>query len=207
MNRERRKATRVPLPEAVRATVDDVPVRVLDLSTVNARVEHEQRFPLQSPRLRLEWHRSEIHLPFRVMRSQIVARKESGLVYHSGIEFIGLDPLAEGLIASILQWAEQSASRSARPPAASEQLEDTWTRQVQFLRADLGDDLPYVQFRLGDGGWVKEYVASPAQPDDGFTIPRTQDDSPELQRTFECADAETRRMMRIALESKLSQQS
>ncbi|MGZ5434248.1 MAG: PilZ domain-containing protein, partial [Thermoanaerobaculia bacterium] len=102
MNRERRKATRVPLPEAVRATVDDVPVRVLDLSTVNARVEHEQRFPLQSPRLRLEWHRSEIQLPFRVMRSQIVARKESGLVYHSGIEFIALDPLAEGLIASIL---------------------------------------------------------------------------------------------------------
>lgn len=207
MNRERRKATRVPLPEAVRATVDGVPVRVLDLSTVNARVEHEQRFPLQSPRLRLEWNRSEVHLPFRVMRSQIVARTESGLVYQSGIELVALDPLAQGLVASILQWAEQSASRPARTSAPSEPMEDTWTRQVQFLRVDLGDDLSYVQFRLGERGWLKEYVATPAQPDDGFTIPRTRDDFQELQRTFECADAETRRMMRIALESELSRQS
>lgn len=180
-------------------------MRVLDLSTVNARVEHEQRFPLQSPRLRLEWHRSEMTFPFRVMRSQIVSRTETGLVYHSGIEFIALDRVAEGLIASILQWAEQAAARLAQQPApaVSSSLEDTWTRQVQFLRPDLGDDLPYVQFRLRDGRWEKEYVALPSQPDDGFTIPRGQTDFPELQRTFECADDETRRMMRIALESKL----
>ncbi len=147
--REQRKATRVPLPEAVRATVDDVPVRVLELSPVNARLEHEQRFPLQSPHLRLEWNRSEINLPFRVMRSQIVSRSESGPLYHSGVEFIALDPTAQGLIASILQWARQSASALARPTGDSPtrksddagKLEDTWTRGVHRLRSDPDDDL------------------------------------------------------------------
>lgn len=146
--RERRKATRVQLPEAVRATVDGVPVRVLELSPVNARVEHEQRFPLQSPQLRLEWNRSEIHLPFRIMRWQIVSRSESEPLYHSGIEFIALDPTAQGLVASILQWARQSASAvaqraesSARKSEDAATLEDTWTRGVQRLRSDPDDDL------------------------------------------------------------------
>jgi hypothetical protein len=92
----------------VKATVDGVPVRVLDLSTMNARLEHEQPFPFEDPSLRLEWNRSEILLPFRVMRSEIVAHSMSGPIHHSGIDFIALDPLAVGLIASILQWAQQS---------------------------------------------------------------------------------------------------
>ena len=83
-------------------------MRVLELSPVNARLEHEQRFPMESPHLRLEWNRSEINLPFRVMRSQTVSRPEADPVLHSGIEFLPLDPVAAGLIASILRWAEQS---------------------------------------------------------------------------------------------------
>ena len=94
----------------MKATVGDVPVRVLDLSTLDARLEHEQRFPLESPELRLEWNRSEIRLPFRVMRSQLVSEPDASPVHHSGIEFVALDPVAAGLIASILQWAAQSTS-------------------------------------------------------------------------------------------------
>lgn len=187
--------------------MEEVRVRVLDLSTIGARIEHEQRFPLQAPRLRLQWHGSEIALPFRVARSQIIARSQSGLLYQSGIQFTAADEAAESVITSMLQWAAQpeSAPPGAAPPqpARAVPLEDTWTRQVEFLRFDLGDDLPYAQFRLGERGWVKEYVSSPAQPVDGFTIARDETDIVELQRTFECADPETRRMMRIALESKL----
>jgi len=109
--RPQRKTARVALPQAVRATVGDVPVRVVDLSTMNARLEHEQPFPSDRPTLRLEWNRSEIQLPFRVMRSEIVSRSKTGVVHHSGVDFIALDAVAVGLIASILLWAQQSASR------------------------------------------------------------------------------------------------
>lgn len=204
MPEERRKAARLALPETVRATVADVPVGILELSTIGARIEHHQRFPLQGPVLRLQWNRSEVLLPFRAMRSQIVARREADLIYHSGIEFVNLDREKQGVIASILQWAAQSAVRiEPAKPAPPATMDDTWTRQIQFLRTD-PEDLPYMQFRLGEHGWMRELVASPEQPDDGFTIPRNEAGFEELQKTFEIADPATRQMMRIALQSKLT---
>lgn len=207
MTEERRKATRFPLPDALKATVDDVPVRLLELSTMNARIEHELRFALQSPRLGLEWQGTKINLPLRIMRSEIVARSGSALIYQTGVQFTAPDAEAEKVIASILAWAANPPgdrpAPAPLPPPGRPPMDDTWTRQVQFLRLDLEDELPYAQFRFREGSWVKEYVSSPEQPEDGFTIRRDQTDFGELQRTFECADPETRRMMRIALESQM----
>lgn len=213
MIHDRRRAPRTALPDALQATVNDVPVRLLELSRIGARIEHDQRFPLQSPHLRLEWEGAAVTLPIRVRRSEIVARGESGLIYQSGIE---LDESAdrEGLIAAILRWAEEPASASppapvppAPVPRPSAALEDTWTREVHFLRSDVDDELPFAQFRLQDGTWTKDYVTTPDQPDDGFTISRDETDFAELQRTYEIADPETRRMIRIALQSKLMQRA
>lgn len=213
MIQDRRRAPRTALPDALEASVNDVPVRLLDLSRIGARIEHDQRFPLQSPRLRLHWQGETITLPIRVRRSEIVAQGASGLIYQSGIE-LEASAEADAMIASILRWAEEPAP-SAPPPAVPAamvprppaSLDDTWTRQVEFLRSDVDDDLPYAQFRLQDGGWTKEYVTSPDQPDDGFTIARDETDFGELQRTYEIADPETRRMIRIALQSKLMQRA
>ena len=213
MIHDRRRAPRTALPDALQATVNDVPVRLLELSRIGARIEHDQRFPLQFPQLRLQWEGAAVTLPIRVRRSEIVARGEAGLIYQSGIE---LEPNAEAeeMIGAILRWAEEPAA-AAPPtpvppapvsrPAAS--LDDTWTRQVHFLRSDVDDDLPFAQFRLQDGAWTKDYVTSPDQPDDGFTISRDETDFAELQRTYELADPETRRMIRIALQSKLMQRA
>ena len=52
------------------------------------------------------------------------------------------------------------------------------------------------------GDLPASWELTPAQPEDGFTVRRDEPDLDELQKTFECADAETRRMMQIALESK-----
>lgn len=217
MIHERRRASRTALPDALEATVNDVPVRLLELSAIGARIEHDQRFPLQSPQLRLQWQGMAVTLPIRVRRSQIVAQGASGLIYQSGIELdTSTSAEATEMIAAILRWAEEPAPASrATPPAppvpatppAARSLDDTWTRQVDFLRSDVDDDLPFAQFRLQDGGWTKEYVSSPEPPDDGFTIARGDTDFGELQRTYELADPETRRMIRIALQSKLMQRA
>ena len=195
-----------------------VAVRLLELSTIGGRVEHEERFPLTSPQLRITWEKTTITLPVKVARSEIAGRREERLVYQSGIQFTSSDPLADGVIASILRWAEGAAATAptqtvapAPPPAVANvkketrSFDDSWIRQVSFLRRDDEDDLPYAQFRYTENGWVKDYVASPEQPEDGFTIARDDTDFAELQRTFEYADPDTRRMMRIALEAKLQQ--
>jgi len=201
MSDERRRAPRFAAPAGIDASVGGVPVQVLDLSAIGTLIEHEERFSLAAPQLRITWQGSTVTLPVRVARSEIAGRRESRLIYRSGLHFLSSDPEAEGVVASILQHAQPT------PPAqqqAAPSLDDSWIRRVNFLRNDIDDDLPYAQFRLTPAGWQKAYVASPMQPDDGFTIPRGDREFAEIQRTYEVADPETRRMMRFALEAKLT---
>lgn len=219
MIEERRVVARTPIPDGVEAAVNGVPVKIVELSRIGGRLEHEERFPLESPHLRLAWKGRVVRFPLRVARSEIVSRRESRLVYQTGIQFASIDAEADAVLAEVICNAEAPAAEPSAPeekeifqpapqPKADEMRpssgEDSWTRQVRFLRRDPEEDLIYVQYRLSEGSWAREFVATPAQPEDGFTVRRDEPDLDELQKTFECADAETRRMMQIALESKLS---
>jgi hypothetical protein len=211
MAEERRRASRFEAPAGIEATVSGAPVRLLDLSAIGARVEHEERFPLTSAHLHITWQGRKASISIRAARSEIIGRRETRLVYATGVQFVDVEPAAESVVASILSEAQGGASSSAvvqeLPPISpikvdEDVLDDSWIRQV-FTRDDLEEDLPYSQFRLTENGWVKSYVASPEQPSDGFTIERGDMEFHELQRTFETVDPDTRRMMQIALESKL----
>ncbi len=201
------------MPEGTEATVAGIPVRILDLSANGARVEHEERFPLTAPQLHLTAGGKSVSVPVRVARSEIVGRRDSRLVYRSGIHFTSVDADAEKIVASLIHGAKTPAMTAApgRPSsplvpvttAEGSSLDDSWIRRVSILKEEEEDSMPFAQFRLTEAGWTKSYVATPAQPPDGFTIRREELDFNELQRTFETADPETRRMMQIALESKL----
>jgi hypothetical protein len=225
MDEERRGAARFELPEGIYATVSGLAVRILDLSAIGARIEHEERLPLAAPQLQIAWREAVAILPVKIARAEIAGRRGSQLIYQSGVRFISKDAQAEAVIASILGWADATpapenapaaqaeevtpaatapASQPAVPPMERLSLDDSWTRQVRFFKDDLEEHLPYAQFRLSATGWEKNYVASPEQPEDGFTIARNELNFAELQKTFELADPETRRMMQIALESKLA---
>jgi hypothetical protein len=133
MNEERRRAGRVVVPEAVHATVNDVPVRVLELSAIGARLQHERRFPLHAPELRLEWREATVTLAIRVVRSEVVAEGESAGVYRTGIQFVAVHPEVDRVIASIASWAELELSKgppAAKPAPAGPTGEDTWTRMI-----------------------------------------------------------------------------
>lgn len=217
MVEERRGAERFQLPEGIEATISGVSVRLLELSQIGARIEHEERIPLNAPQMRISWRGASVLLAVKIARAEIAGRRGTSLIYQSGIRFAQMDDDAETVIASILGWAE-AAPPPPKPPVVEEaaappsslappprpSLEDSWTRSVRFFKDDLEEDLPYAQFRLTANGWHKDYVASPEQPEDGFTIERGDMDFAELQKTFEVADPETRRMMQIALEAKLA---
>lgn len=224
MAEERRGAERFQLPEGIYATVGGLPVRLLELSVIGARIEHEARLPLTAPLLQIAWGEKSATLPVQIARAEIAGRHGSHLIYQSGIRFTGKNAEAESVIASILGWADTTPSQNppasvaeemspaatsslphpAAPAGGRPSLDDSWTRQVRFFKDDLQEEhLPYAQFRLTPTGWEKSYVASPEQPEDGFTIARGELDFAAMQKSFELADPETRRMMQIALESKL----
>jgi hypothetical protein len=213
---ERRGAVRVPLPEEIEATLSGVAVHLVDLSVIGARIEHDGRFSLTAPQLCISWKGTTVTIPVRVARSEIIGRRDGHLVYSSGIQFSTTDPTIDGVVASILRRAEggdEPAAAAPKLPLAAapstmptpESFDDSWIRKVNFLNNDLDEDnLRYAEFRLTSHGWEKQYISSPEQPENGFTIRRDDLEFAELQRTFEYADPETRRMMQIALTSKLA---
>jgi hypothetical protein len=200
MDQDRRAAPRYLAPDDVVAEIGGVRIRLLDLSLVGAKAEHKERFPLDSVHLTLTRQGRAVKVPVRIARSEIVGRRDEKLIYQTGLYFVNLDSSTEGFIASLLNNPQPAP---LNPPPAPQSLDDTWTRQVRLLRNELDEHLPYAQFKLTPGGWRKDYVASPDQPEDGFTILRARHDFHELQRTFEVADPDTRRMMQVALESEL----
>src|SRR5688572_8250754 len=119
MAEERRRASRFEAPAGIDATVSGVPVRVVDLSAIGARLEHEERFPLTSAQLHITWRGRKASVPMRAARSEIVGRRESRLVYATGVQFIDVADAAESVITAILDDAQGGASPSAvkeRPP-------------------------------------------------------------------------------------------
>src|SRR6266542_252302 len=103
MTEERRSAVRSRISQEVSAEVSGVAVRIVELSLVGARIEHEERFPLVGPHLSIRWQGMAVNVALRVVRSEIAGRQESSLIYQTGVQFIDIDSVAQRVIASILR--------------------------------------------------------------------------------------------------------
>lgn len=65
----------------------------------------------------------------------------------------------------------------------------------------------YVECTLNGGKWTKRRVSDPKQPREGFTMIDPEDDAEldEFCKTYEVADPETRRMIRVSFEVGIAQ--
>ena len=65
----------------------------------------------------------------------------------------------------------------------------------------------YVECTLSGGKWMKRRVSDPKQPREGFTMIDPEDDAEldEFCKTYEVADPETRRMIRVSFEVGIAQ--
>jgi hypothetical protein len=100
------------------------------------------------------------------------------------------------------QFADAPAPRPEMPAPATAAPAAVARTVASFLR----DEEPaFLQARLTAKGWIVNEVQVAKQPEDGFTIrAERREEMSDLQRTFEYADPDTRRMIRIAFESDLS---
>jgi len=208
MDRERRKASRSTLPDPLPVRIGSMSGRVVDLSMVGARVEHEEKLTVGSV---VDLELQGTRFKGRVARSEISGRKGGALIYQSGIHFSELDPAVSGMIASILRVGEEPKAAEPAPapaPAPTAPVPSAAKPATgggsMFFTADDEETMPYIMLRFRENRWSKHYTATPQQPDDGLTISRDQAKEIDmLQRTYETADPETRRMMRIAMAAQL----
>ena len=186
---ERRKYGRVQLVEPLNATVDGIPVHVVEISVSGARLLHEQRLPRAiTNTLRIIYRGYEIKLKCEAVRSMLVKIGE----YQSGVRFVNTgdesDRLLRELIGEHVTRAlnEQIANARGVPPIGG------YTYQV-------GKGDKYRRCEFVGGAWKKTETRDMSQPQSGFTISADVDPGQVqmLCQTWLACDEEGRRLTQI----------
>ena len=191
---QKRNAERLPLDSPIEATASGVAVRIVELSAIGCRIEHREKISLNSTtRLRFTWKARPVDLTAKVARQQLLP----GMVFSSGLQFAKSLDAAPEVMRSIVKTltAEELPAEVA----------DVTTGPFEAVT-----DLPesFVECSLVGGLWHKRSVASIKHPLEGFTTIATDDDELDmLCKTYEYADPDTRRLIRISLELAATQKT
>jgi hypothetical protein len=211
---QRRNAERITLKEPIVAKIGDMEVRIIEISLIGGRIEHIGRLAMNANvTLHFRWSGEKIQLRAKVARTEM--RSVSGKTgYSSGVDFAKTPEEApatlQRIIASFLQKAEPPPPPPPPPPVFAA------STPVPFL-PDIDDDfeeigaeaevLPYVRCVWEEEQWVKDRTRDPKQPMQGFTMlaPESEDEIDDFCRTYEVADPETQRMIRLSFELAIAQ--
>ncbi len=183
-----RRSARITLRPPREARFAEQPSLLLELSTGGARVEHRERVMVSSRSvLRLDGFNLSA-----VVRFSTALPTLTGIVYHTGVEFLNVPPAESAMI--------------------EELLHDEVQRQVGEWEANLnGIHLPrlasgpqssvqqrYLWLHLTDQGWVRTETSDPNQPLDGIAV--FADEPVEsialLCKTYQAADGRSRDYLR-----------
>ena len=192
---ERRRVQRVRLMQPLRASVDGTKAFIVDLSLSGLRVLHQDDLGevARACVVRTEWDGYRLDLRCRIVRTMLhQAGNASGrTLYHSGLsitEAEGVSSIAlRRLVAHHVERAldEQKANARGIPPPLAAQSFRTGTPSA------------FVRHELKLGNWREIVTATPAQPDDGFTIAAqtTRAEVEMLRRAYEAASSPAERVM------------
>ena len=179
---QRREAERIPV--AADGSFGEVLVHVFELSLVGCRVIHLDRIAIGAAGfLRVTISGVEIRAAARLVRSTFVHR-DGATFYESGLQFC-----------TSLRGAPYDVERA---------LDALLADQMPLLRTNVANDADFeylLCLRAPQGRRVIPRL-DPHQPREGFTM-QWPDDNTEVSascRTYDVADLETRRMIRLAFE-------
>src|SRR5262249_49477535 len=133
--------------------------------------------------------------------TDVVRKMPSAAVSHSGVEFVESFGDAERQLNDMMatfvgkMLAAQKANAGATEVAASASLSDLGGARRARSRG-------YITYRLQSGKWTSELSDTPTQPLNGFTVAAYEDEQEleSLCRTWETADSEGRRLIRLVAE-------
>jgi hypothetical protein len=213
---QQRNAERIPLTKPIDGTIEAADAQIVELSLIGAKVEHFNRLSMNSSAtVQFRWNNKQIKLKGKVARTEMRSiRGKPG--YASGVTFApspeeGPQEL-RWIMSTFVEAIEPDAEVAAPPPPPPPPP----PMPAPFLAVDddveeldAGDEVPpYVKCEiLDDGGWQKTPTADPKQPLNGFTMLAPDDESEvnDFCRTYEMADPETQRMIRLSFELGIAQ--
>lgn len=204
---DRRKFQRLELQKPILATMRGQNALVLDIGMAGALIEHYgeashgERFPLV-----FRWQGDDVDLECEVVRSQVVrtpAGDGKSTLSHTGVRFVSpsgvaaerLQDLIVTFVGRILAAQKANAAAEGRVSAGESILATLGEARRARTRG-------FVSYRLKDATWWRVPSEDPAQPADGFTVSawENEDEVETLCKTYENADEEGRRLIRMVAE-------
>lgn len=203
---DRREFQRLRLSKPILATIGSANALMLDVGVAGAYLEHYGVFKAgERFRLKFRWQGNDIEFLCEVTRSDVVrvlGGDGESTVSHSGVRFVeaageSAERLQDMIATSIgkLLAAQRSNASGTRDESGAAILADIGGARRLRARG-------YVAYRLHRNRWTRTPTQSPEQPADGFTVAAYEDheEIETLCRTYESADDEGRRLIRMVAE-------
>ncbi len=204
---DRREFQRLKLSKPILAKMRSDNALILDVGVGGAFLEHYGTAdPGERFHLSFRWKGEDVEFICEVAHSDVV-QKPGGdgksEVSHTGVRFaepIGsatarLQDLIATFVARVLTAQKANASGEGTDGVSA------------MILATLGDarrrrSRGFISWRLRDGKWWRVPTSSPQQPTDGFTVGTYEDEDElrTLRETYEQADEEGRRLIRLVAE-------
>lgn len=205
---QKRNAERLPLESPIEGTASGSPVKIVDLSAIGCKIEHKEKFSLNTiVTLKFVWQDYPVDLKAKVVRMQL----RPGMTYESGLQFAKtLEEAPDVIRAIIASLAAKDLPQEVKEVTGPvDDLDDLDLSQVvDFEDIDMSvrQKPKFVECSLENGKWARRMVAAAVQPTEGFiTLPAEDNELDMLCKSYEYADPETRRLIRISLELTATQ--
>ncbi|HUP47210.1 MAG TPA: hypothetical protein VNA04_00320 [Thermoanaerobaculia bacterium] len=200
---DRRSFQRLKLAKPILAAMDGRSALILDIGISGAFIEHGGRaMPGLRTRLSFRWQGAEVAFDSEVTRSAVVREGgEEGIVSQSGVTFLGGHGDAEERLQQMMGTFVGHVLAAQRANASAESLE-RGAILGQIGQARRGRASGLVRYRWNGKAWSHAPTQSRQQPSDGFTVAAYEDEDElaVLCETYQAADEEGRRLIRLVAE-------
>jgi hypothetical protein len=193
---ERREFQRLRLDPPVPGTFGGIPVSIVEIGVLGARVRHDGPLNLTGGDLRFTVEGGDLLLRSEVVRL-IPAESATGIRFLAAVGESG-DRLRTML--GSLVTLELENRRHPQPETLS-------PATIDGDKTVRGQDADYVAYRLENSVWNRRRVFLPEQPTAGFTVARGEDvaEMQRLCRVYQASDEEGRRLIRLFAELSISE--
>ena len=202
---DRREFQRLRLAKPILALMDGQNSLILDIGIAGAYIEHYGSLPPGTRfKLLFRWQRADVELLCEVRRARVVRSGGDNLsvVSHSGVQFIEAVGDADARLNDMMATFVGRVLAAQRANASGKAEEGEALSLAPLGGARRARTRGWVSFRFVDGTWRRALAASAAQPLDGFTVAAYEDEDElaSLCESYEAADAEGRRLIRLLAE-------
>jgi len=154
--------------------------------------------------LKSAWQGADVEMLCDVRRARVVRRggDNMSIVSHSGVRFIEAVGDADARLNDMMATFVGRVLAAQRANASGTPESEGTLALAQLGGARRARSRGWLSFRLTNGAWRRELATSSKQPADGFTVAAYEDEDELalLCQTYETADAEGRRLVRLLAE-------